>query len=84
MKNLEVQCLVYHIFYFTLGFLSNYSIFALQFGDHDGVGSEVLLQHPLGVSCGKDGQIYVADSYNHKVVTDYCAKGIVEKITTII
>lgn len=38
-----------------------------KFGDHDGVGSEVLLQHPLGVLCGKDGQIYVADSYNHKI-----------------
>ncbi|KAK9048107.1 hypothetical protein SSX86_032930, partial [Deinandra increscens subsp. villosa] len=37
------------------------------FGDHDGIGSEVLLQHPLGVLCGKDGQIYVADSYNHKI-----------------
>ncbi|KAG5525466.1 hypothetical protein RHGRI_031948 [Rhododendron griersonianum] len=39
----------------------------LQFGDHDGAGSEVLLQHPLGVLCGKDGQIYIADSYNHKI-----------------
>ncbi|KAI5658535.1 hypothetical protein M9H77_27328 [Catharanthus roseus] len=38
-----------------------------RFGDHDGVGSEVLLQHPLGVFCGKDGQIYFADSYNHKI-----------------
>ncbi|KAL8251513.1 hypothetical protein R6Q59_035206 [Mikania micrantha] len=38
-----------------------------KFGDHDGIGSEVLLQHPLGVLCGKDGQIYVADSYNHKI-----------------
>ncbi|TYK10299.1 NHL repeat-containing protein 2 isoform X1 [Cucumis melo var. makuwa] len=38
-----------------------------KFGDHDGVGSEVLLQHPLGVFCSKDGQIYIADSYNHKV-----------------
>nr|XP_027114870.1 protein SUPPRESSOR OF QUENCHING 1, chloroplastic-like isoform X1 [Coffea arabica] len=38
-----------------------------RFGDHDGVGSEVLLQHPLGVYCGKDGQIYLADSYNHKI-----------------
>lgn len=43
----------------------------LQFGDHDGVGSEVLLQHPLGVFCGKDGQIYLADSYNHKVLWLY-------------
>ncbi|EPS69757.1 hypothetical protein M569_05004, partial [Genlisea aurea] len=38
-----------------------------KFGDHDGVGSEVLLQHPLGIFCGSQGQIYVADSYNHKV-----------------
>lgn len=38
-----------------------------KFGDHDGVGSEVLLQHPLGVFCGSDGQIYLADSYNHKI-----------------
>ncbi|XP_022747672.1 protein SUPPRESSOR OF QUENCHING 1, chloroplastic isoform X1 [Durio zibethinus] len=38
-----------------------------RFGDHDGVGSDVLLQHPLGVLCAKDGQIYIADSYNHKI-----------------
>ncbi|KAI7736671.1 hypothetical protein M8C21_009136, partial [Ambrosia artemisiifolia] len=38
-----------------------------KFGDQDGIGSEVRLQHPLGVLCGKDGQIYVADSYNHKI-----------------
>ncbi|XP_059313313.1 protein SUPPRESSOR OF QUENCHING 1, chloroplastic isoform X1 [Lycium ferocissimum] len=38
-----------------------------RFGDHDGIGSEVLLQHPLGVLCGKNGQIYIADSYNHKI-----------------
>ncbi|XWS42320.1 hypothetical protein CRYUN_Cryun16bG0004300 [Craigia yunnanensis] len=37
------------------------------FGDHDDVGSDVLLQHPLGVLCAKDGQIYIADSYNHKI-----------------
>ncbi|KAH9755575.1 protein SUPPRESSOR OF QUENCHING 1 [Citrus sinensis] len=38
-----------------------------KFGDRDGMGSEVLLQHPLGVYCAKNGQIYVADSYNHKI-----------------
>ncbi|XP_048135811.1 protein SUPPRESSOR OF QUENCHING 1, chloroplastic isoform X3 [Rhodamnia argentea] len=38
-----------------------------RFGDHDGTGSDVLLQHPLGVLYAKDGQIYIADSYNHKV-----------------
>ena len=36
------------------------------FGDRDGVGAEVLLQHPLGIAAG-DGVLYVADSYNHKV-----------------
>jgi hypothetical protein len=39
----------------------------VQFGDHDGTGSDVLLQHPLGVVCASDKQIYFADSYNHKV-----------------
>ncbi|KAK4851350.1 hypothetical protein QYF36_014395 [Acer negundo] len=38
-----------------------------KFGDHDGIGSEVLLQHPLGVLCAKNGQIYIADSYNHEI-----------------
>ncbi|XP_058082799.1 protein SUPPRESSOR OF QUENCHING 1, chloroplastic isoform X2 [Magnolia sinica] len=38
-----------------------------KFGDHDGSGSDALFQHPLGVLCGKDGQIYIADSYNHKI-----------------
>ncbi|XP_050383338.1 protein SUPPRESSOR OF QUENCHING 1, chloroplastic isoform X2 [Argentina anserina] len=38
-----------------------------KFGDQDGIGSAVLLQHPLGVLCTKGGQIYVADSYNHKI-----------------
>ncbi|KAK9084377.1 hypothetical protein Scep_030848 [Stephania cephalantha] len=38
-----------------------------RFGDQDGVGSDALLQHPLGVFCGNDGQVYVADSYNHKI-----------------
>ncbi|XP_024024937.1 protein SUPPRESSOR OF QUENCHING 1, chloroplastic isoform X2 [Morus notabilis] len=38
-----------------------------KFGDHDGIGAEVLLQHPLGVLCAKDGQVYIADSYNHKI-----------------
>ncbi|KAL1221163.1 Protein SUPPRESSOR OF QUENCHING 1 [Cardamine amara subsp. amara] len=38
-----------------------------KFGDNDGVGAEVLMQHPLGVLCAKDGQIYLTDSYNHKI-----------------
>lgn len=43
----------------------------MKFGDQDGVGSDALLQHPLGVLCGSDNQIYIADSYNHKVVFWY-------------
>lgn len=30
----------------------------------------MLLQHPLGVVYAGDNQIYVADSYNHKVISD--------------
>ena len=37
-----------------------------EFGDRDGVGDEVRLQHPLGVTAWK-GLLYVADTYNHKV-----------------
>ncbi len=36
------------------------------FGDVDGKGEAVRLQHPLGVS-GYNGLIYVADTYNHKI-----------------
>jgi sugar lactone lactonase YvrE len=36
------------------------------FGDRDGVGDEVLLQHPIGIAAG-DGVLWVADSFNHKV-----------------
>ncbi len=36
------------------------------FGDVDGQGAAVRLQHPLGVAY-RDGQIYVADTYNNKI-----------------
>jgi hypothetical protein len=36
------------------------------FGDRDGVGDEVLLQHPIGIAAG-DGLLWVADSFNHKM-----------------
>lgn len=38
-----------------------------RYGDYDGTGSDALFQHPLGVLSCKDGQIYVTDSYNHKI-----------------
>src|SRR5262249_16602876 len=37
-----------------------------EFGDRDGQGSEVRLQHPLGVVYS-DGALYVADTYNNKI-----------------
>lgn len=37
-----------------------------EFGDVDGTGDEVRLQHPLGVAWA-DGRIVVADSYNNKL-----------------
>ncbi len=36
------------------------------FGDVDGQGDEVRLQHPLGV-LNHNGLIYLADTYNHKI-----------------
>jgi hypothetical protein len=37
-----------------------------DFGDVDGIGERVRLQHPLGICAGND-VLYVADSYNHKI-----------------
>ena len=37
-----------------------------DFGDRDGKGSAVRLQHPLGVVYN-DGTLYVADTYNNKI-----------------
>ncbi len=37
-----------------------------QFGDKDGEGDDVLLQHPLGIAL-YNGKILIADTYNHKI-----------------
>ncbi|MBI3667961.1 MAG: redoxin domain-containing protein [Acidobacteria bacterium] len=37
-----------------------------DFGDIDGIGEQVRLQHPLGV-VWVDGSLYVADTYNNKI-----------------
>ncbi|NBC30410.1 MAG: redoxin domain-containing protein [Spirochaetes bacterium] len=37
-----------------------------DYGDADGVGKEIKMQHPLGVAAG-NGAIYIADTYNHKI-----------------
>jgi DNA-binding beta-propeller fold protein YncE len=37
-----------------------------DFGDEDGEGDHVRLQHPLGVYA-YDGKVFIADTYNHKI-----------------
>lgn len=37
-----------------------------EFGDKDGIGGNARLQHPLGILF-HDGELLVADSYNHKI-----------------
>lgn len=37
-----------------------------EFGDIDGIGDAARLQHPIGLTY-HDGNLYIADSYNHKV-----------------
>lgn len=45
----------------------NQNLFA--FGDVDGKGVDAKLQHPLGVAWAPEqSRLYVADSYNHKVI----------------
>ncbi len=39
-----------------------------DWGDIDGVGSMVRLQHPTGL-CAQSGVLYIADSFNHKIKT---------------
>lgn len=55
-----------------------------DFGDRDGVGDEVLLQHPLAVvydQGGEQGRIILADTYNSKVkVLDVATR----EVTTLI
>jgi thiol-disulfide isomerase/thioredoxin len=38
-----------------------------EFGDVDGRGSAVELQHPLGVTVGDEGKLYITDTYNSKI-----------------
>lgn len=39
-----------------------------EFGDVDGVGAAVRLQHPTGLAAGEN-LLYIADSYNHRIKT---------------
>jgi DNA-binding beta-propeller fold protein YncE len=37
-----------------------------EFADIDGIGDKARLQHPIGIAY-RDGKLYVADTYNHKI-----------------
>ena len=37
-----------------------------EFGDRDGFGDEARLQHPMALAF-RDGRLYVADTYNHRI-----------------
>jgi DNA-binding beta-propeller fold protein YncE len=37
-----------------------------DFGDRDGAGDDVRLQHPLGLAL-HEGRLFIADTYNHKI-----------------
>ena len=41
-----------------------------EFGDVDGIGDEVRLQHPIGIEL-HEGALYIADTYNNKIKRVY-------------
>ena len=43
-----------------------------EFGDVDGIGDQVRLQHPIGIE-HHDGILYIADTYNNKIKRIYPA-----------
>jgi thiol-disulfide isomerase/thioredoxin len=57
-----------------LGFVGNVRTIVgeglFEFGDRDGSGAQVRLQHPLGIAWQRD-RLYVADTYNHKIKIVY-------------
>ena len=50
-----------------------------NFGDRDGTGNAVRLQHPLGVAVHQ-GRVLIADTYNHKIKRLDPRSGIVETV----
>ncbi len=38
-----------------------------DYGDVDGIGDKVRLQHTLGITLAPDGKLFIADTYNHKI-----------------
>jgi thiol-disulfide isomerase/thioredoxin len=50
------------------------------FGDRDGQGEAVRLQHCMGLAYGSDHQLWIADTYNHKIKRVDTQTGICETI----
>ncbi len=47
-----------------------------EFGDIDGTGDDVRLQHPIGIAAGPAG-LFIADTYNNKIKTvDPASRGV--------
>lgn len=67
MKPSQIAVWVFPVSFNPFVNILNQNLFA--FGDVDGKGVDAKLQHPLGVAWAP-GQslLYVADSYNHKVI----------------
>jgi sugar lactone lactonase YvrE/thiol-disulfide isomerase/thioredoxin len=52
-----------------------------EFGDRDGAGDAVRLQHPLGLTA-RDGRVFIADTYNHRIKMLDPASGKVSTLAT--
>ncbi|MCW2986259.1 MAG: hypothetical protein JWR63_3829 [Conexibacter sp.] len=50
---------------FTVQTLAGAGLFA--WGDDDGDGERARLQHPLGLSLGPGGELYIADTFNNRI-----------------
>lgn len=51
-----------------------------EFGDVDGDSRKARLQHPLGVAC-REGLVYVADSYNHRIKVLDPETGVIRRLS---
>ena len=55
-----------------LGTLAGQGLF--DFGDVDGQGAAVRMQHPLGITIG-ESELYIADTFNNKIKTLQVSSG---------
>ena len=61
-----------------LGTLAGQGLF--DFGDVDGQGAMVRMQHPLGITIG-EGELYIADTFNNKIKAIQLSDGTVTTLT---